>query len=74
MGTKMRGFVRVTNATSEEITKNKLKEINAFRRQMGMHDIKAIKKRCLRCDKSFTSFSRGQHMCGCIREDGAPVA
>ena len=50
-------------------TSNDLKEVNRTRARVGLKKITPIERRCLRCDKKFTSYGANHRMCGCTKAE-----
>lgn len=49
------------------MTEYQVEEIDKFREHVGLPELVCVKRNCLRCDREFSSFGRGNRMCDSCR-------
>lgn len=48
------------------MTEIQIEQIDKFREHIGLPELVCVKRNCLKCDREFNSFGRGNRMCdGC---------
>jgi hypothetical protein len=55
-------------AEKDEYVGKSLEVMNKFREAVGMRKLEPMTRQCLRCGKTFMSYSLNNRMCGCARE------